>query len=106
MVKGDKIWQSSEYFMNVFCNNALPAPSLRRIPICMGKYNDVVSIRSGLYNQNSYTLGVTYNGVDYDSTSTRAIAAPECIDVKGAGIYSNTYKTPLSVAVVLNLNCQ
>ncbi|MES1724103.1 hypothetical protein ABUT79_03720, partial [Escherichia coli] len=25
--KGDKIWQSSEYFMNVFCNNALPAPS-------------------------------------------------------------------------------
>ncbi|MCH4686345.1 hypothetical protein ML324_15295, partial [Escherichia coli] len=22
--KGDKIWQSSEYFMNVFCNNALP----------------------------------------------------------------------------------
>ena len=25
MVKGDKIWQSSEYFMNVFCNNALPA---------------------------------------------------------------------------------
>ena len=25
--KGDKIWQSSEYFMNVFCNNALPDPS-------------------------------------------------------------------------------
>lgn len=21
--KGDKIWQSSEYFMNVFCNNVL-----------------------------------------------------------------------------------
>lgn len=46
--KGDKIWQSSEYFMNVFCNNALPAHLQRRIPICMGKYNDVVSIRSRL----------------------------------------------------------
>ncbi|STL81325.1 protein involved in detoxification of methylglyoxal [Escherichia coli] len=46
--KGDKIWQSSEYFMNVFCNNALPPITRRRIPICMGKYNDVVSIRSGL----------------------------------------------------------
>lgn len=47
--KGDKIWQSSEYFMNVFCNNALPGSiSRRRIPICMGKYNDVVSIRSRL----------------------------------------------------------
>lgn len=70
--------------------------------------NIMMLLASGqdFYNQNSYTLGVTYNGVDYDSTSTRAIAAPECIDVKGAGIYSNTYKTPLSVAVVLNLNCQ
>lgn len=46
--KGDKIWQSSEYFMNVFCNNALQAHLRRRIPICMGKYNDVVSIRSRL----------------------------------------------------------
>ncbi len=30
----------------------------------MGKYNDVVSIGQDFYNQNSYTLGVTYNGVD------------------------------------------
>ena len=40
--KGDKIWQSSEYFMNVFCNNALPAPSPgEEYPSAWTKYNDV-----------------------------------------------------------------
>ncbi|MCV5526320.1 hypothetical protein OFN18_30085, partial [Escherichia coli] len=46
------------------------------------------------YNQNSYIFGVTYNGVDYDSTAPNAIAAPECIDIKGAGTFSNHYKNP------------
>ncbi|HBJ0020357.1 TPA: hypothetical protein LAL63_004350, partial [Escherichia coli] len=93
--KGDKIWQSSEYFMNVFCNNALPAPSPgEEYPSAWVNIMMLLASGQDFYNQNSYTLGVTYNGVDYDSTSTRAIAAPECIDVKGAGIYSNTYKNP------------
>ncbi|MBY8680077.1 hypothetical protein KOI73_23485, partial [Escherichia coli] len=76
--KGDKIWQSSEYFMNVFCNNALPSPSQgEEYPSAW--VNIMMLLASGqyFYNQQSYTLGVTYNGVDYYSTSTRAIAAPE-----------------------------
>ncbi len=40
------------------------------------------------YNQNSYIFGVTYNGVDYDSTAPNAIAAPECIDIKAAPLES------------------
>ena len=38
--------------------------------------------------------GVTYNGVDYDSTSPLPIAAPVCIDIKGAGTFGNGYKKP------------
>ncbi|EJD8651316.1 hypothetical protein M2698_004648, partial [Escherichia coli] len=76
-------------------NNALPAPSPgEEYPSAWVNIMMLLASGQDFYNQNSYTLGVTYNGVDYDSTSTRAIAAPECIDVKGAGIYSNTYKNP------------
>lgn len=89
--------------MNVFCNNALPAPSPgEEYPSAWVNIMMLLASGQDFYNQNSYTLGVTYNGVDYDSTSTRAIAAPECIDVYTV----IPIKTPLSVAVVLNLNCQ
>ncbi len=93
--KGDKIWQSSEYFMNVFCNNALPAPSPREeYPSAWTNIMMFLPGGQDFYNQNSYIFGVTYNGVDYDSTAPNAIAAPECIDIKGAGTFNNHYKKP------------
>lgn len=93
--KGDKIWQSSEYFMNVFCNNALPAPSPgEEYPSAWTNIMMFLPGGQDFYNQNSYIFGVTYNGVDYDSTAPNAIAAPECIDIKGAGTFNNHYKNP------------
>lgn len=70
--------------------------------------NIMMLLASGqdFYNQNSYTFGVTYNGVDYDSTSPLPIAAPVCIDIKGAGTFGNGYKSPQSVVAVLNRNYQ
>ena len=93
--KGDKIWQSNEYTMNVFCNNALPAPSPgEEYPSAWANIMMQLAEGQEFYNQNSYTFGVTYNGNDYDSTTTNVISAPQCIDVKGAGVYSNSYKNP------------
>ena len=93
--KGDKIWQSSEYFMNVFCNNALPGPSPgEEYPSAWANIMMLLASGQDFYNQNSYTFGVTYNGVDYDSTSPLPIAAPVCIDIKGAGTFGNGYKKP------------
>ena len=77
--------------MNVFCNNALPGPISREKNTHLHGLNIMMFLASGqdFYNQNSYFFGVTYNGVDYDSTSPLPIAAPECIDIKGAGTFGN-----------------
>ena len=59
------------------------------------------------YNQNSYTFSVTYNGVDYDSTSPLPIAAPVCIDIKRCrNLQEWLQKAHQSVVAVLNRNYQ
>lgn len=70
--------------------------------------NIMMLLASGqdFYNQNSYTFGVTYNGVDYDSTSPLPIAAPVCIDIKGPEPSGMATKSPQSVVAVLNRNYQ
>lgn len=81
--------------MNVFCNNALPGPSPgEEYPSAWANIMMLLASGQDFYNQNSYTFGVTYNGVDYDSTSPLPIAAPVCIDIKGAGTFGNGYKKP------------
>ena len=52
--KGDKIWQSSEYFMNVFCNNALPGPSPgEEYPSAWANIMMLLASGQDFYNQNS-----------------------------------------------------
>ncbi len=93
--------------MNVFCNNALPAPSPgEEYPSAWTNIMMFLPGGQDFYNQNSYIFGVTYNGVDYDSTAPNAIAAPECIDIKERVPLIITIKTPLSVVEVLSLNYQ
>lgn len=50
--------------MNVFCNNALPGPSPgEEYPSAWANIMMLLASGQDFYNQNSYTFGVTYNGL-------------------------------------------
>ncbi|MDU2942001.1 MAG: type 1 fimbrial protein [Enterobacteriaceae bacterium] len=79
---GDKIWESDDIKIPVYCdNNTDPDFLSENVYAWVNPY-------PGLQDRY-YQLGVTYNGIDYDSSLGKSsIDTTQCIDAKKIAIYT------------------
>ncbi len=79
---GDKIWESSDIKIPVYCDNNTDANFMaENVYAWVNPYPGV--------QDRYYQLGVTYNGIDYDSSQGKSsIDTTMCIDAKKIAIYT------------------